>query len=109
MQERSNLIAFLLIGLVIGGLSGYMTRPESTEFKLGPLSFEVRSDEVARGGGPLTRSQVQHIAILTALGGVIGLAGGVAGGEGGGCGKKGENFFLKWFSRETSFFPGVGG
>ena len=81
MQGRSNLIAFLLIGLVIGGMSGYMTRPESTEFKLGPLSFEVRSDEVARGGGPLTSSQVQHIAILTALGGVIGLAVGFAVGK----------------------------
>ena len=78
MQGRTNLIAFLLIGLVIGGLSGYMTRPESTEFKLGPLSFEVHSDEVARGGGPLTSSQVQHIAILTALGGIIGLAVGFA-------------------------------
>lgn len=78
MQGRTNLIAFLLIGLVIGGLSGYMTRPELTEFKLGPLSFEVRSDEVARGGGPLTSSQVQHIAILTALGGIIGLAVGFA-------------------------------
>jgi hypothetical protein len=32
MQGRNSLIAFLLIGLVIGGLSGYMTRPESTEF-----------------------------------------------------------------------------
>ena len=81
MQGRANLIAFLLIGLVIGGLSGYMTRPESTEFKLGPLSFEVRSDEVARGGGPLTSSQVQHIAILTALGGIIGLAVGFAVGK----------------------------
>jgi hypothetical protein len=81
MQGRSNLIVFLLIGLVIGGMSGYLTRPESTEFKLGPLSFEVRSDEVARGGGPLTSSQVQHIAILTALGGIIGLAVGFAAGK----------------------------
>jgi len=71
MQERSNLITLLLIGLVIGGLAGYMTRPETTEIKLGPLSLEVRSNEVARGGGPLTSSQVQHIAIMTALGGII--------------------------------------
>ena len=28
MQGRSNLIAFLLVGLVIGSLAGYMTRPE---------------------------------------------------------------------------------
>jgi membrane associated rhomboid family serine protease len=81
MQGRSNLVAFLLIGLVIGGLSGSMTRPETTEIKLGPLSLEVRSDERARGGGPLTSSQVQHIAIMAALGGVIGLAVGFAVGK----------------------------
>jgi hypothetical protein len=81
MQGRSNLIAFLLIGLVIGGLSGYMTRPETTEFRLGPLSVEVRSDERARGGGPLTSSQIQHIAIMAAIGGVIGLAVGFAVGK----------------------------
>jgi hypothetical protein len=81
MQGRSNLIAFLLIGLVIGGFAGYMTRPETTEFKLGPLSVEVRSDERARAGGPITSSQVQHIAIMAALGGVIGLAVGFAVGK----------------------------
>ncbi|MGB9041134.1 MAG: hypothetical protein WCC81_01530 [Pseudolabrys sp.] len=81
MQGRSNLIAFLLIGLVIGGLAGYMTRPETAEIRLGPLSLEVRSDEVARGGGPLTSSQVQHIAIMTVLGGIIGLGVGFAVGK----------------------------
>jgi hypothetical protein len=81
MQGRSNLIAFLLIGLVMGGFAGYMTRPETTEIRLGPLSVEVRSDEMARGGGPLTSSQVQHIAIMTALGGMIGLGVGFAVGK----------------------------
>ncbi len=78
MLGQSNLITFLLVGLVIGGLAGYLTRPESTEIKLGPLSVEVRSNEVAHGGGPLTSSQVQHIAILTAIGGVIALGAGFA-------------------------------
>jgi hypothetical protein len=82
MLGRSNLLAFLLIGLFIGGLAGYMTRPEETaEIKLGPLSVEVRSNERARGGGPLTSSQVQHIAIMTALGGAIGLGLGFAMGK----------------------------
>jgi hypothetical protein len=81
MPGQSNLIAFLLVGLVIGGLTGYLTRPETTEIKLGPLSVEVRSNEVAHGGGPLTSSQVQHIAILTAIGGVIGLGIGFAAGK----------------------------
>jgi hypothetical protein len=59
-----------------------MTRPEETaEIKLGPLSVEVRSNERARGGGPLTSSQVQHIAIMTALGGAIGLGLGFAMGK----------------------------
>jgi len=78
MLGRSNLLAFLLIGLVIGGLAGYMTRPEETaEIKLGPLSVEVRNNERARGG-PLTSSQLQHIAIMTAIGGAIGLGVGFA-------------------------------
>ncbi len=47
MLGQSNLITFLLVGLVIGGLAGYLTRPESTEIKLGPLSLEVRSNEAA--------------------------------------------------------------
>jgi hypothetical protein len=81
MLGQSNLITFLLVGLVIGGLAGYLTRPESTEIKLGPLSVEVRSNEVAHGGGPLTSSQVQHIAILTAIGGAIGLGVGFAAGR----------------------------
>jgi hypothetical protein len=79
MLGRSNLLAFLLIGLVIGGLAGYMTRPEETaEIRLGPLSVEVRNNERARGGGPLTSKQVQHIAIMTAIGGAIGLGVGFA-------------------------------
>jgi len=82
MQARSNLIAFLLIGLVIGGLAGYMTRPEETaEIKLGPLSVEVRNNERARGGPLITSEQVQHIAIMTMVGGVIGLCVGFAVGK----------------------------
>ena len=82
MLGRSNLLAFLVIGLLIGGLAGYMTRPEETaEIKLGPLSVEVRNNERARGGGPLTSNQVQHIAIMTAIGGAIGLGVGFAAGR----------------------------
>jgi hypothetical protein len=82
MQGRSNLIAFLLIGLVIGGLAGYMTRPDETaEIRLGPLSVEVRNNERARGGGPLTSEQVQHIAIMAMVGGVIALGVGFAVGK----------------------------
>jgi len=68
----------MVVGLLIGALAGYVTRPESAEIKFGPLSIEVKGNEVARGNGPLTSSQVQHIAIITMIGGVIGLGLGFA-------------------------------
>ena len=81
MLGQSNLVAFLIVGLLIGALSGYLTRPESTEIKLGPLSIEVKGNQVAHDNGPLTSSQVQHIAIITLIGGVIGLGVGFAAGK----------------------------
>jgi hypothetical protein len=81
MLGRSNLVAFLVVGLLIGALSGYLTRPESAEIKLGPLSIEVKGNQIAHDNGPLTSSQVQHIAIMTLIGGVIGLGVGFAVGK----------------------------
>ncbi len=82
MFGRSNLVAFMVVGLLIGALAGYMTRPESAEIRLGPLSIEVKGNQVARDSGPLTSSQVQHIAIITLIGGAIGLGLGFATGRG---------------------------
>ncbi len=77
--QRSNpMVVFLAVGLAIGVLSGYLTRPETVEIRLGPISIEVRGDNVARGGGELTSSQVQHIAIVTLIGGIVGLGLGFA-------------------------------
>jgi hypothetical protein len=81
MPVRSNLTVFLLIGLLVGALAGYVTRPESAEIKLGPLSIEVKGNQVAHDNGPLTSSQVQHIAIIMLIGGAIGLGVGYAVGK----------------------------
>jgi uncharacterized membrane protein YeaQ/YmgE (transglycosylase-associated protein family) len=69
---RSNLLVFTVVGLLIGALAGYLTRPESAEIKLGPVSIEVKGDRPAHGSGPITSSQMQHIALITLVGGVIG-------------------------------------
>ncbi len=82
MLGRSNLVAFLVVGLLIGAVAGYLTRPESAEIKLGPLSIEVTGHQVARDNGPLTSGQVQHIALITLIGGAIGLSLGFATGRG---------------------------
>jgi hypothetical protein len=70
---RSNLLVFTVVGLLVGALAGYLTRPESAEIRLGPLNIEVTGDRAARGGGPMTSSQMQHVALITLIGGAIGL------------------------------------
>jgi len=81
MPVRSNLVVYLIIGLIVGALAGYITRPESAEIKLGPLSIEVKGNQVAHDNGPLTSSQVQHIAIIMLIGGALGLGVGYAVGK----------------------------
>jgi hypothetical protein len=70
---RSNLVVFTVVGLLVGALAGYLTRPESAEIRLGPLNIEVTGDRAARGGGSMTSSQMQHVALITLIGGAIGL------------------------------------
>ena len=78
-SQRSNaLVVFLVVGLLVGALAGYLTRPETAEIRFGPISVEVRGNNVARGGGELTSSQIEHIAIVALVGGIIGLALGFA-------------------------------
>ena len=79
LQGRSNaMVVFLLIGLLVGALAGYMTRPESAEIRIGPLQIEVTGKGIASRNDSLTSSQVQHIALITLIGGVIGLGLGYA-------------------------------
>lgn len=78
LQRSNPLVAFLVVGLLIGALSGYLTRPETAQIRMGPISIEVRGDNVAHGGGEITSSQMKHIAFITLIGGIIGLGFGFA-------------------------------
>jgi hypothetical protein len=69
----NNKIALLLVGLVIGGLVGFLTRPQATEIKLGPLSMEVQTDQTAAPGDTVTSGQWERIAIFSAIGALAGL------------------------------------
>jgi hypothetical protein len=79
LRGRSNpMVVFLLVGLLVGALAGYMTRPESAEIRIGPLQIEVTGKGIASRNDSLTSSQVQHIALITLIGGLIGLGLGYA-------------------------------
>jgi len=67
-------VVLLLVGLVVGGLTGYLTRPEAAEIKIGSLSVEVQGDSPAgTRGGSLTTGQMQHVGIFAMIGAVLGL------------------------------------
>jgi hypothetical protein len=73
-KQVSPLVVFLAIGLLVGAAAGYLTRPESAEIQFGPVKLEITGNQVARGSGPLTGSQLRYIAMVTAIGGALGLA-----------------------------------
>ncbi len=64
----------LVLGLLAGGLTGYVTRPESAEINLPGLNIQITGEGRAESGGKLTSDQWQHIGIFAAIGGIVGLA-----------------------------------
>ncbi len=73
-KQANPLVVFLAIGIFVGAVAGYLTRPESAEIRREPLNLEITGNQVVNGGGPLTGSQLRYIAMVTAIGGVLGLA-----------------------------------
>jgi hypothetical protein len=71
MMARDPKVVLLLVGLVVGGAIGWLTRPESTEIKFGPLSIQVTGPGPA-SGGELTTPQLQHIAVIALIGAAVG-------------------------------------
>jgi len=71
-------VVFLVLGIVVGGVIGYMTRPQSTEIRIGRLSIEVTGKGVAGPDERLTSGQAQHIGLFMLVGGILGLCLGFA-------------------------------
>ncbi len=71
-------IALLVVGLLVGGLVGYLTRPEAAQLNIGPLQVEVQSDRAAgpRSSGSMTSGQWQHVGAFAIGGAVLGLLAG---------------------------------
>jgi hypothetical protein len=72
-------VLLLLIGIIAGGVAGWLTRPATVELQIGPLNIAIQGNEPAGAqGGRITSEQWRHIAILTGVGAAIGLALGFA-------------------------------
>ncbi len=72
-QQASPLVVFLAIGIFVGAIAGYLTRPESAEIRLGPVNVEVTGNQIAHGNAPMTGSQMRYIAMVTLIGAALGL------------------------------------
>ncbi len=71
-------VFLLVLGVVIGGLVGYVTRPETAEIRIGKLNIEITGKGIGRDDGTLTSEQSKHIAIFALIGGLLGLGLGFA-------------------------------
>jgi hypothetical protein len=71
-------VILLVLGVVIGGVVGYATRPETAEIRIGKLNIEITGKGIGRHDGSLTSDQWKHIAIFSLIGGAIGLGLGFA-------------------------------
>lgn len=71
-------VVLLLVGLAVGGLVGFLSRPEATEIALGPLSIEVqdKGSLAGAGAGELTSGQSRHIGIYAVIGAILGFGAG---------------------------------
>ena len=65
-------LILIVVGVLIGGLIGFLTRPQSAEIKLGPIQLEVQTDQPAAPGDAITSSQWQYIGIFGLVGGLVG-------------------------------------
>ena len=78
-MTRNVKVATLLLGLLIGAVAGYLTRPEAAQVKIGDVSVEFSDNHVSSGSsGDLTSGQGRHILLYTLIGGVAGLLVGFA-------------------------------
>lgn len=71
-------VILLVIGLLVGSLIGYMTRPESADIKVGPIQLNVQTDQTAAPGDAVTSGGWQHIGIFAVIGALVGLGAGFA-------------------------------
>lgn len=60
----------LLLGLVAGGIVGWLTRPQVAEIRLPGIDIKVQGE---RPGGGLTSEQARHVALVALVGGIIGI------------------------------------
>ena len=71
-------LALLVLGVLVGGVVCYVTRPQAAEIRLGGASFEIENTgATASDASGLTTGQLRRVFVFAVAGGAIGLLAGV--------------------------------
>jgi hypothetical protein len=66
-------IILLVVGVLAGGLIGWLTRPQAAEINVLGLQIEVQGNKATSPRDQtMTSGQTQHVAIFAAIGALIG-------------------------------------
>ncbi len=72
-------VATLLLGLLVGAVAGYLTRPSVAQIVVGDVAVEFSDNRVSSGSSSaLTGGQARHVLLYALGGGVLGLLVGFA-------------------------------
>ena len=76
-------LALLILGVLVGGVIGYVTRPQAAEIRLGGASLEIEdtSRTATDASGGLTTGQLRRVFLFAVAGGAVGLLAGVVAGR----------------------------
>ena len=74
-MRANTRLALLVLGVLIGGVIGYVTRPQAAEIRLGGASFEIENTgaTASETSGSLTTGQLRRVFLFAVAGGAVGL------------------------------------
>ena len=79
MYRANTRVALVVLGLLVGGVVGYVTRPQAAELRIGGASIEFEDTARTATGSSdaLTTGQLRRVFFFALGGGVVGLLVGV--------------------------------
>ena len=75
MVRGNTTVALVVLCMLVGGVLGYVTRPQAAELRIGGASieFENPARTATDTSGDLTSGQLQRVILFALGGGVVGL------------------------------------
>lgn len=70
MLSNNLKVICLLLGIIAGGLVGFVTKPPAAQVTIPVINLQVKTEAPQ---GELTNRQFNHVALCALIGGILGL------------------------------------